>query len=368
MSRKPVTLKDIAGEVGVSINTVSCVLNPRNPGNVKVSPATRTAILKTARRLNYRRNIAAARLTGCQTRTLGILVSNLLNPMTAPIVDAFEEQAVDMGYQCFIGCTRYRGLRKLDYVEQFLSHGVEGLLLTNIWNDPEVEHALRTAVDTNMPLVFIDYMWEARPAPLICGNHYRGGQLLAEHLLSVGHRRMAFLCDDAQRNLRSIADRVKGVEQMLTTSTDTSARLDQLWAQSHQSSDFTKVVLQRLAQPNPPTVILCSGDLTAMELTIGLQAHGVSVPGDLCVTGYDDILHPFIHANLHLDNNLVPWRVPLTTVRQPMARIGRKAAEVLIGQISGEKVEQEHLLNVELIVSESSIPPTSPRPAIARKR
>lgn len=361
MSRKPVTLKDIAREVGVSINTVSCVLNPRNPGNVKVSQATRAAILKTARRLNYRRNIAAARLVGCQTRTLGILVSSLLNPMTAPIIDAFEEQAVDMGYQCFIGCTRYRGLRKLDYVEQFLSHGVEGLLLTNVWNDPEVEHALRAAVDTNMPLVFIDYMWEERPAPLICGNHFQGGQILAEHLLSVGHRRMAFLCDDAQRHLRSINERVRGVEHVLNASGEKGARLELLWSASHHSLDFTNTVCQRLSQPDPPTVILCSGDLTAIELMVGLQARGISVPQHLCVTGYDDLLSPFIQANLHLDNLPLPWRIPLTTVRQPMARIGRRAAEVLIGQISGEVVEQENLLDVELVVAESSIPPARPR-------
>lgn len=360
MSRKPVTLKDIAKEIGVSINTVSCVVNPRNPGNVKVSQSTRTAILKVARRLNYRRNIAAARLVGGKTRTLGILVSNLLNPMTAPIVDAFEERAVDMGYQCFIGCTRYRGLRKVDYVEQFLSHGVDGLLLTNIWNDPEVEHALRTAVDTNMPLVFIDHMWEERPAPLICGNHFQGGQLLAEHLLNVGHRKMAFLCDDAQRHLRSINDRVRGVKQVLRASREKSARLEQLWSPSHRSCDFTNVVRQRLNENDAPTVIICAGDLTAIELMIGLQANGISVPDDICVTGYDDLLTPFIQANLHLDNNPIPWRIPLTTVRQPMTKIGRRAAEVLIEQINGTEAKQENLLDVELIISSSSIPKGKP--------
>lgn len=357
-STKPVRLKDVAEAVGVSINTVSCVLNPRNPGTVKVSAATRTAIMKTARRLGYRRNIAAARLVGCKTKTLGILMKSLTHPLTAPIVDAFEEQAVALGYQCFIGCTRSRGLKKLEFVEQFLSHGVDGLLLTTIWNDPEVEHALNIAVDTNMPLVFIDYMWEARPSPLICGNHFQGGQLLAKHLLEVGHRKLAFLCDEGQKDLRSINERVLGVKSVVESSGHPDCTLSVLWSPSHASRDFARVVNDRLNQPDPPTAVLCSGDLTAIELIVGLAPYGISVPDDLCITGYDDLLSSYIAANLHLDGQPLPWNLPITTIRQPLQRIGATAAKVLIDRIEGTdtRSEVEHLLDVDLIVGASSIP------------
>lgn len=358
MSDKPVRLKDVAEAVGVSINTVSCVLNPRNPGNVKVSQATRTAILKAARKLGYRRNTAAARLVGCPTKTLGVLMHSLTHPLTAPIVDSFEEQAVALGYQCFIGCTRLRGLKKLEFVEQFLSHGVDGLLLTTIWNDPEVEHALKIALDTRMPLVFIDYMWEARPAPLICGNHYQGGQLLARHVLEAGHRRLAFLCDEEQKNLRSITDRIRGVQDVISESGHSDASLELLWSPSHHSRDFARVVHEAMQKPNSPTVVMCSGDLTAIEVMIGLRAYGVEVPKDICVTGYDDLLTPYITANLHLDNQPMPWTLPLTTVRQPIARIGSTAAQVLVDQIEGKFTgeQMEYLLDVELVPSASSIP------------
>lgn len=358
MSDKPVRLKDVAQAVGVSINTVSCVLNPRDPGKVKVSQATRTAIMKAARRLGYRRNTAAARLVGCRTKTLGILINNLTHPLTAPIVDAFEEQAVSLGYHCFIGCTRGGGLRKLEYVEQFLSHGVDGLLLTTIWNDPEVEHALKIALDTQLPVVFIDYMWEARPAPLICGNHFQGGQLLARHLLDVGHSRMAFLCDEGQKNLRSINDRIRGVQSVLQESGQADAHLDMIWSPTHHSRDFARVVHDRLQAPAAPSVVLCAGDLTAIELIVGLQNLGINVPEDLCITGYDDLLTPYIAANLHLDNQPLPWNLPLTTVRQPLTKIGTTSANVLVdhieGRFDGEKLE--HILDVELVVGQSSVP------------
>lgn len=358
MANKPVRLKDVAEAVGVSINTVSCVLNPRNPGNVKVSAATRTAILKAARRLGYRRNAAAARLVGCRTKTLGILINSLTHLLTAPIVDAFEEQAVSMGYHCFIGCTRGAGLRKLEYVEQFLSHGVDGLLLTTIWNDPEVEHALKIALDTKLPTVFIDNMWEARPAALICGNHFQGGQLLARHLLQVGHRQLAFLCDDGQRNMHSINERIRGVRSVLEENGDPGVQFDLLWSPTHHSRDFARIVYDRMQQSAPPTAVLCAGDLTAIEVIVGLKALGLEVPRDVCVTGYDDLLAPYISANLHLDGAPLPWNLPLTTVRQPINRIGATAAQVLIGQIEGTEPDTslEHFLDVELVLGQSSIP------------
>ena len=258
MSRKSITLKDVAQAVGVSVNTVSCVLNPRNPGNGRVSDATRAAILKTARQLGYRRNTAAAHLAGSQTRTLGVLISSLTNPMAAVIVDAFEEQAIELGYQCFLGCTRYRDLRKLDYIERFLSLSVDGLLLTTIWNDPEVENALNAALDSDMPVVFIDRMWEQRPAPLICGDHFMGGRLLAQHLLEAGHRKIAFLGTELQRSFYSIRERVRGAQETLSSSGMAGARMDVLWSPGHNSTDFSRIVHTRLNQQDPPTAVMLS--------------------------------------------------------------------------------------------------------------
>jgi LacI family transcriptional regulator len=357
MKRRSVTLKQVAAEAGVSVNTASWVLNPRS-GNINVAPPTRVAVLTAARKLGYHRNAAAASLAGSRTRTIGILMSSLTNPFEAAICDAFEERAAGRDYQCLVGCTRLQGLRKVDSITKFLSHGVDGLLLTTIWNDPEVEFALRTVLDRQMPLVFIDYMWNERPAPIICGNHYQGGQLLTQHLLDVGHRRMAFLCHDPQKHLRSATERIRGIKQVLLDSGLAGVRLETLFSQEHTSAAFAAAVRQSLQQKSPPTVILCAGDLTAIELFSGLQDYGISVPKDICLTGYDDLLTPYLNTNLHLGGKPIPWQFPITTIKQPMSKIGRKAADVLMEQIETETLGQaeEYLLEVELKVASSSLP------------
>jgi LacI family transcriptional regulator len=169
---------------------------------------------------------------------------------------------------------------------------------------------------------------------------------------------MAFLCDEGQRNLRSIDRRISGIRSELEASGNSDAELDLIWSPSHRATDFARVVHERLQQRQPPTVILCSGDLTAIELMGGLTAYGINVPRDLCITGFDDLLTPYTNANLHMDPGLLPWRFPLTTIRQPMGKIGKTAAEVLIQQIQDGKSNrgEEHVLDVELIVGTTSIP------------
>jgi len=175
---------------------------------------------------------------------------------------------------------------------------------------------------------------------------------------------MAFLCDDAQKDLRSINDRIRGVQSVIDESGHPDANLNLLWSPTHRSRDFARVVRDRLEQQDPPTVILCAGDLTAIELMVGLRPLGYDVPGDICITGYDDLLTPYIAANLHLDGEALPWNLPLTTVRQPLSRIGATAAQLLVEQIEGkfDGDRLEHLLDVELVTGLTSIP-ASPRPA-----
>jgi DNA-binding LacI/PurR family transcriptional regulator len=105
-------------------------------------------------------------------------------------------------------------------------------------------------------------------------------------------------------------------------------------------------------------------------LLVGLLRQGLKVPRDICLTGYDELISPYIQANLHLDDNPFPWRFPITTVRQPMTAIGHKAAEVLIDQVDRGEAEtgKEHLLDVQLIVGESSVPPNPVKSGGSRNR
>ncbi len=358
--KKQTTLKDIAEAVGVSVNTVSGVLNLRSV-EVRVSTATRRAILTAARRLQYRRNVAASKLAGGKTRTLGILMPTLVNPFIAPIAAAFEQESVRLGYHCFMGCTQNDGLRKLEYVERFLAHGVDGLLLTTIWHDPDVEQALELLLSTDIPIVFIDYPWEAHPAPLISGNHFQGGQLLGRHLLETGHRRLAFFANETEHHFQSVKERIRGVRTMIQEAGLPESSLQILMGPSQRSKEYAAAAYQQIME-GKPTAVLAANDVNAISLMAGLGELGLQVPRDLAITGYDDLNHSFLTSIGFPDNSAYPWSIPITTVRQPLGEIGRVAAAKLVDQIQHGIIKEGevHLLDVQLMARESSRLPERP--------
>ncbi|HOR29244.1 MAG TPA: LacI family DNA-binding transcriptional regulator [Candidatus Sumerlaeota bacterium] len=357
MKKQRTTLKDIAQEVGVSINAVSSVLNPRSPNNIGVSANTRSRIMAAARRLNYQRNMAAAHLAGIRTKTVGILLTNLLDYRWLPVADAFEAEVNRLGYHCFIGCTRYDGALKLDYVRSFLQHRVDGLLLNKIWNEPEVNQAMELISDTKLPIAFAHTRWQGFPAPVIQCDNYRGGQLLARHLLEVGHRTFIYLASAEDFSLETVQARISGARAEVTAAGISPENFRAFSAGYGTAEDYAEIAFAQLRGPNPPSVIMVCDDLSAVDVLAGLRAKGIRVPEDVAMTGFDDAFDPFIRASVHTQSNVYPWTFPLTTVRRPHRDIGRKAAQVLIEMIEKQlplEAVDYVLHNVELVIRDSS--------------
>lgn len=352
---KRATLKDVSGLAGVSVNTCSAVLNPRSV-RIPVSASTRVKVEQAAKKVNYQRNVAASQLAGGSAKTLGILLDRIDNFFWGAVLSAFETESVARGYQCLIGCTHYKGPLRLECLKRFTEHGVDGLLLTTVWDDPGVEEAVSWAPGTGPAVVFVDYPLPGYVAPLVCGNHLQGGALLAKHLIDEGHRSLAFLCPQGRRQHESVEDRIRGVRQVIRESSCDMDALQVIVSEGDDSTTLARAVVDRMRSETPPSAIITVNDPVAYALLVGLQEAGCRVPEDIAVTGYDDF------NNLTLAGLGIPHDIAflgscsLTTIRQPLVEIGRMASKVLIELLeTGRPRRKEvHALDVELIVGSSS--------------
>jgi LacI family transcriptional regulator len=356
IARKRVTLSDIAKDLGLSVNAVSGVLNGRD--NVRVGEATRKAILASARKLGYRRNVGASVLAGGKTRSIGLLVADIRNAFSAPVAGAFEEEASRLGYQCILGCTQYDGIRKVAYIERFLSHQIDGLMLTTIWQDLDVQRALRSVLSEKIPVVFVDYPWKDMPGSIVCGNHFQGGHVLGRHLIEMGHRNMIYVGDCRSMGVHSVEQRVQGLRSAFS---EAGLPLDSIiidvFNYQYGLGEWVTGFISSVRSRNRPSVLVTTNDCDAYRMYTELRSRGIRVPDDIALAGYDDLGH-FLLGSIGMNEAQLPFLMgfPLTTIRQPLTSIGNEAARVLIDAIEGKgkdwPVNRE--LDVELIVRESS--------------
>lgn len=348
-----VTLKDVARLSGFSINTVSSVLNNRRTTN-RVGEEAAQQILKIARDLGYRRNLAAYQLAGGRTKTLGILMDLLSNPFAAPIAEAFERETSSRGYQCLLGCTQYSGLKKVEYIHRFLEFQVEGLLLVTVWLDPDVERALEEVLSTRTRLIAVDFPWRDHQVPTVCSNHFQGGLLLGEHLAVLGHRRILYLATTRDLDFYSVKERIRGMREGVEDTSPEGCVIEVADTAGYDTEELAVVALKHLESDAPPSAIAFSHDINAFLAMKHLESRGVRVPEDVAVVGFDDtqyeLFYPFRVEGVQ------PVEVPLTTVRQPLREIGAEAARQMIRSIEDPETPTAGItaLDVELVVRETS--------------
>lgn len=348
-----VTLKDVARLSGFSVNTVSAVLNDRRTTN-RVGEKAAEEILKVAKKLGYRRNLAAYHLAGGRTKTIGVLVDVLSNPFAAPIAEAFEKETSARGYQCLLGCTEYSGLKKVEYIHRFMEFQVEGLLLVTVWSDPDVDKALQEVLSTSTRLVAVDFPWGEHDVPTVGSNHYQGGFLLGKHLAEMGHEKILYLATHRDRGFYSVKERIRGMRAAIEIEAEPVCELEIGDTEGYDTDRLGVVALRYLESDSPPSALAFSHDINAFLAMKFLESKGIRVPDDVGVVGFDDtqyeLFFPFRVEGVQ------PVEVPITTIRQPLREIGAEAARQMIRSIEnpGEAHEGFTALDVELVVRDSS--------------
>jgi LacI family transcriptional regulator len=319
------------------VGTVSNVLNRPDT----VSEGTRQRVLDAIAALGFVRNESARHLRAGHSRTIGLVVLDIANPFFTDVARGVEEAANAAGLAVILCNSDDRPAKEAAHLDVLAEHAVQGVLITPT---PELSPALGALRDRGVPVVLVD---RRAPAPDQCAvavDDVLGGRLAADHLLERGHRRIAFVGGDPR--LPQVQERLEGVALAVREMTGGDDALTVLSPQTLTVAGGREAGEQIIGLPaaRRPTAAICANDLLALGLLQEMVRHGVRVPDDLAIVGYDDIDFAAAAA------------VPLSSVRKPRHELGRRAAELLLDEARGADHRHEQLLfEPQLVVRESSM-------------
>ena len=336
MTKKNKTLTDVAHAARVSPMTASRAINNR-PG---VSWETREHVLKVAADLGYVTNRAAQKLSGGRSRVIGVIATDLENQYTGSLIASMSEAAWQVGYETLIYSHVEREKRPSGSVVQLLRQISDGVIAIL----PLEFGYLGDLASINIPVITIDHVGEHAEFLSITTDCYEGARTAMQHLIGLGHRRIAYIAGDER--LASARDRRHAYIETLA---DYGLEPDPSLL---QPGDFTEIcgyeaTVRLLSLANPPTAIFAANDLSAFGAITAIRKAGLCVPDDISVIGFDDILFA------------AQFSPPLTTIRQPLRQIGHSAVELLLELIAGgEPALPPKPLPTEIVIRAS----TGPRP------
>ncbi len=329
------TLRDVARRAGVSIATVSYVLNGTRP----VSPEVEARVWEAVATLRYRPNRLARGLRRKRTHVLGLIVPDSANPFFAEIARGLEDLSFAHDYSVILCNSDGDPVKEQRYLGVLIEQQVDGIALVSACATPVHLAVLR---ERGIPFVVVDRDLPGLEADCVLADNFQGGYLATRHLLERGHQRIA--CIAGPSDLTPSADRARGywkaMEEAGIEPLKIWIRRGDFRAESgyHVARDFLS-----LPPAIRPTAIFACNDLMAIGAMRAIGEAGLSIPHDIALVGFDDIV---------LASYVIP---PLTTVAQPTYEMGRLAGELLLRRIQTRSgPSARYLLPVRLIVRHST--------------
>lgn len=305
------TLKDVAAQARVSTATVSRCLNTPD----KVVAKTRDKVMRAVRDLGYAPNFSARSLAARRTQTIGAVIPTMENAIFAQGLQAFQERLGEDGFMMLVASSSYDPEVEAEQIRALVARGADGLLLIGHDRDPGIYRFLETQ---SVPALIA---WAYDDERLSIGFDNRTAmEKLAAHALALGHRRIGVISAPTDGNDRA-RGRIEGIRDAIR-----AARLnaDDLMIEETEYGVLNGAdAFDRLMGVQRPTLVICGNDVLAAGALRRAVERGISVPGDVSITGFDDI---------ELARLVTP---KLTTVQVPHRQMGEAAAEMLIGMANG---------------------------------
>lgn len=332
--KRKVTIREVAREAGVSINTVSRALN----GKPDVSEATRRKVLDVTKRLGYRPNKLAKGLRSNKTGTIGVVVTDVSNPYFSALVKSVEEAARQHNYSLILQDTNEDPEQEREAILTLLAERVDGVLLTPTQKGKE---AIAQLQESGLPFVLLGRRYTHLRTDYVVTDDVSGGFLATEHLIRLKRERIAIitgpLCissakERLQGYMKAFAQYGIEVDESLVVKADAIT-----------AADGYRTMQALLRRPPYPTAVFAYSDFVAFGVMKAIREAGLRIPQDVAVVGYDDV-----EFCSYLET-------PLSSVRIPKEELGKTAAEGLIRKLTeGAEDPLKVSLPVSLIVRTSS--------------
>jgi LacI family transcriptional regulator len=329
-----VTISDVARTAGVSVATVSKVLN----GRYGVAQATSTRVLEVIDELGYESSLVARSLRSHRTHVIGILVAEF-EPFSTEILKGAASAVSEAGYE-LLAYTGGRQSGGTGWERRYLSRLSGTLMDGAVLVTPTVVDA-----DAGVPVVAVDPHTGPVGPPTVDSDNLTGAVLATRHLLDLGHRRIGFVA--GRPDLESSRLREAGYRRALT---EAGIPVDEslIRVGDYRKESARGPVADLLALPERPTAVFAANDITAIAAMEVAQQAGLDVPGDLSVIGFDDV------------PEAAAATPPLSTVRQPIQAMGAAAVRMLVALLDGEAPDSTHVRLPTTLVPRGST--AAPRP------
>ncbi|KAA5807945.1 LacI family DNA-binding transcriptional regulator [Thermoanaerobacterium thermosaccharolyticum] len=322
------TIRDVAEKAGVTVTTVSRVLNNRG----YISEKTRKKVYEAMKELNYQPNELARSLYRRKSYLIGLLIPSVSHPFFAELTSYIEYYAYQNDYKILL-CNSLQDVEKeKGYINMLKRHQVDGIIIGS--------HTLKTEqyLNVNLPIVAIDRYFSEK-IPYVASDNYNGGVLATKLLIQNGCRKIAhisgplILNTPANNRYKAFMDVVKehNIENVVV---ETKLNV-------FDTDEYKKLIIKLFTDHPDIDGVFASSDLIAATIINAAREIGKEVPKDLKIVGYDDI---------SIAKTIVP---PLTTIRQPIEEMAKKTIEIILDQIDGKEVNIENVLPITLVERES---------------
>jgi LacI family transcriptional regulator len=335
----PVSIKEVAAHAGVSVATVSNVLNRPEI----VAPPTRDRVLAAIRELGFVRNESARHLRAGRSRTIGLVVLDVANPFFTDLARGVEDEASTAGLAVILCNSDDQEHKETRYLELLEEHRVQGVLITPVAGAADRLAGLQRR---GTPVVLVDSRAPSRGQCSVAVDDVLGGDLAVSHLLEGDHERIAYVSGPPVT--RQVADRYEGAQRALRRVGQAPDSMEIIEADALNVAAGQRAGAAIAARPasSRPSAVFCANDLIALGVLQEMTRNRIRVPEDISIVGYDDIDFAAAAA------------VPLTSVRQPRAQLGHTAARLLLEEAADDGTHQHRqvIFEPELVVRQSTQP------------